>query len=100
MVRKRFKEKRKNRNKEELTDNWIGEEGVKAMCETLKTNTTLQSLNLDCKNEKRGEKIEKKGEEMQLFAGNEIGDDGAKAMCEMLKVNTTLISLNLWSDEE
>ena len=35
-----------------MTDNQIGAEGAKAMSETLKMNTTLTSLNLECESEK------------------------------------------------
>ena len=42
------KEKEKERN-EWMTDSGIGDEGVKSMSEMLKTNTTLKTLNMQCK---------------------------------------------------
>ena len=68
----------------------------------MKTNTTLQSLNL------RGEQEE--SEEDGLIAdmtsnqhphiGNSIGDEGARALSEALKRNTTLTRLNLSGEQE
>ena len=37
------------------TDRAIGAEGARALCEALKTNTTLQLLDLYCKKEEREE---------------------------------------------
>lgn len=44
-----------------MIGNYIGEKGVKILSETLKTNTTLKSLDLSCvkKKKKRNEKKEK-----------------------------------------
>ena len=39
-----------------MADNGIGVEGVKVMCEMLKVNTRLTSLNLCCEEEMRKEK--------------------------------------------
>ena len=44
-----------------MTDNGIGDEGAKAMSETLKVNTTLTTLNL-WSEEERKEKEEKERE--------------------------------------
>ncbi|CAE7689311.1 NLRC3, partial [Symbiodinium necroappetens] len=54
--------------------NNIRDEGVQAICEALKTNSTLTSVNL---------------EEFR------IGGEGGKAICEVLKCNFTLTSINL-----
>ena len=45
--------KRNERNDEGMTDNDIGDEGAKSMSEMLKSNTTLQSLNLGSEGERR-----------------------------------------------
>ena len=42
-----------------MTDNWIGDEGAKALGEMLKVNTTLTSVNL------YGEEEERKGKEKE-----------------------------------
>ena len=34
-----------------MTDNEIGKEGAKELCQSLKVNTTLTSLNLRCEEE-------------------------------------------------
>ena len=57
--------------------NKLGDEGVSVLCESLKTNTTLEKLDI---------------------AGgyqDELGASGAKIIAEMLKVNTSLNKLNL-----
>ena len=47
-------ERSKSRHKKPInTENWIGDEGARALSEALKTNTTLQSLNLWCEQEVR-----------------------------------------------
>ncbi|KAF9945675.1 hypothetical protein BGZ72_001106, partial [Mortierella alpina] len=58
----------------ELPDNSIGNEGVKALAEALKTNSTLTTLDL---------------------GHNSIGDDGVKTLAEALKTNKTLTNLDL-----
>lgn len=61
-----------------LFENRICFEGVKALAESLKVNTSLTSLTLGC---------------------NFVRDDGAKEISEALRVNTTLRSLNLYETE-
>ena len=70
--------------------------GAKSLCEALKVNTTLKTLNLACENKTQ---TNKKGTEERMI-GNEIGDEGAKVMSEMLRVNTTLTELNLEGEKE
>ena len=82
-----------------MTDNGIGVEGVKAMSETLKDNTTLTSLNLWSEKGRKMEK-RKKGINIEQMTGNKIGAEGAKEMSEILKENTTLTSLDLGGEEE
>ena len=79
------------------TGKGIGVERTKTICEFLKVNTTIRSLDLSSLL-KRMHEIENWGKRM--MAGNEIGDEGAKALSEMLNVNRTLTSLNLGSVEE
>ena len=78
-----------------MTVNVIGDEGAKSMSKTLKTNTTLASLNLG------GEEEGKNGESNdELMTDNKIGAEGAKSLSKMLKTNTTLTSLSLYGEEE
>ena len=64
--------------------NQIEYEGAKAISESLKINTSLNTLILGS----------------VLCDGNQIGDEGVKAISETLQINTSLSTLNLWSDEE
>ena len=60
-----------------ISRNKLGHEGVSVLCESLKTNTTLEKLDI---------------------AGgyqDELGASGAKIIAEMLKVNTPLTSLDM-----
>ena len=61
-----------------IGQNKLGDEGVSVLCESLKTNTTLEKLDI------------KGGYQDRL------GASGAKIIAEMLKVNTPLKSLNLY----
>ena len=45
-----------------MADNWIGDEGTKAVSEMLKVNTTLTSLNLRREEGKKRKKKRKKRE--------------------------------------
>ena len=62
--------------------NKLGDRGVSVLCESLKTNTTLEKLDI------QGD-------------GNwdTLGASGAKLIAEMLKVNTPLNKLNLWNND-
>ena len=75
----------------------MSSDGVKAICEVLKTNTSLTSLNLRCKGKRNGKK-EKEKKSDDWLTDNGVGAEGAKALSEMLKVNTTLTSLNIRSE--
>ena len=59
--------------------NDIGDEGVIAISEALKTNSTLTELMLDS----------------TWHSKNKIGPAGAQALADMLKVNSPLMDLNL-----
>ena len=57
-----------------LSDNSIGNEGARAIAQSLEKNCTLTSINL---------------------SDNSIGNEGAKAIAQALKTNTTLTSMDL-----
>ena len=63
--------------------NDIGDEGVIAISEALKTNSTLTELGLDSLSR----------------STNKIGPAGAQALAHMLKVNSALVSLNIEDNE-
>ena len=63
--------------------NDIGDEGVIAISEALKTNSTLTELMLESRYDLK----------------NKIGPAGAQALADMLKVNSPLVSLNLEDNE-
>ena len=62
-----------------IGQNKLGDEGVSALCESLKTNTTLEKLDI-------------RGGYKDMLP---LGASGAKIIAEMLKVNTPLTYLNL-----
>ena len=62
--------------------NDIGDEGVIAISEALKTNSTLTELMLESSRNSK----------------NKIGPAGAQALADMLKVNSALTSLNLYNN--
>ena len=56
----------KTKKKQDMTGNGIGDEGVKALSEMLKVNTTLTSLNLRCENkENRKERPNQRADNRQ-----------------------------------
>ena len=63
--------------------NGIGDEGVIAISEALKTNSTLTELGLQSK----------------WDSTNKIGPAGAQALADMLKVNSPLKVLNLYDNQ-
>ena len=79
-------------------DNRIGNKGTKSLSEALKTNTTLQSLNLGCEQEESVQDgwIGDITNNQHQQAGNWIGAGGARALSEALKTNTSLVSLSIW----
>ena len=66
---------------------------MKKLCEGLKVNTTLASLNLQSEEVKNGQ------DDIEIIdcvlTGNWIGDDGVKELSQLLKKNTTLTVLCL-----
>jgi hypothetical protein len=62
----------------DLEENEIGDKGATAFAKALKTNTSLQEINLN---------------------DNRIGDEGAIAISEALKTNSTLRKINLGHNE-
>ena len=89
-------------NKHKQSDNEIGAEGASALSEALKTNATLQSLNLEREHEESEDDawIADIANNKHKQAGNKIGAEGASALSDALKTNTTLQSLYLWSEKE
>ena len=81
------------------TDNMLQETGASALSESIKKNTTLQKLYLNClslfeRNKKHGARDKK----VVLYSSvNGIGESGATSLSDALKVNTTLTALHLGS---
>ena len=73
----------------------IGFAGAVALSEVLKTNTTLDKINLNrlTKGLFNGEQVF--GNEEQRKTVNGIGNEGAKVLFEALEENTTLTKLDL-----
>ncbi len=65
-------------------DNQIGKEGAEALADALKTNSSLQTLNLS------SEYYGRRG-----AAANQIGNEGAEALVDALKTNSSIQTLNL-----
>ena len=78
--------------------NEIGDEGTRALSEALKTNTTLQSLNLrrDQEESEEDEWIADIANNQHQQAGNEICEEGVRALNDAMEINTSLTSLHLW----
>ena len=68
----------------------------------MKTNTTLQSLNLGREQEEcvQNGRIAAIDNNQHQQADNEIGAEGARALSDALMINTTLQTLNLRSEQE
>ena len=78
-----------------LLGNYIGDEGAKAIAETLKTNTSLTELTLNSDEDSDSN-------DMRTYFNvldNNIEDEGAKAVAEALKMNTSLTEFTLYSDD-
>ena len=73
----------------QITDTGIGDEGVKTICEALKSNTSLKGLYLTMAQQQRFSFPHSQ------ITGNEIGAEGCKAIGEALKSNTSLTKLDL-----
>ena len=80
------------------TENGIGKVGTAALCEALKVNTTLYTLDISCTGEKQ---LTAKGLSwLSLrFTGNKIRKAGGVALGELLKVNTSLKSLRAGGED-
>lgn len=72
-------------------DYGIDDEGVKAIVELLKTNTSVTKIDLEIKEQSLLSHF-------ILHEENKIGVDGAKAIAELLKTNTTITKLELESN--
>ena len=68
----------------DLDSNNLGNEGARVLCEALKHNTTLESLNVGNRNGS---------------SSGDTKDGGARYFADMLKVNRALTSLNLWNNQ-
>ncbi len=78
------------------TGNQIGDEGASAISESLKINTTLTELNLDCDETKKQQmKNKRKMKSNKKWTDNQIGDEGRTKLSEALNTNTTLTVLVL-----
>jgi Leucine Rich repeat len=59
-------------------NNWIGDEGAKALAQALQSNNTVTTIHL---------------------SSNQIGDEGAKALAQALQNNNTVTAINLYRNE-
>ena len=78
-----------------MTDNQIGDEGVKSLSEMLKVNTKMTHLYLHSELEKkRNTKMNGLiSRVLIMFSDNGIGNEGAKALGDSLKTHTLLKKL-------
>ena len=83
-----------------MTDNQIGDEGVKSLSEMLKVNTKMTHLYLHSELEKKhkNEWIDIMRFVFFWFSDNGIGNEGAKALGDSLKTHTILKQLWLGSE--
>lgn len=77
------------------TNNAIGIEGGRAICELLSTNTSIIKLDLGVMNKHA---IFSKLFIFNIDIRNQFGDYGARAIGEALRVNTSITDLNLWNE--
>ena len=63
----------------------MGDKGVTAIADMLKTNSTLTTINLNCEFWNHS----------LTYPVNQIGDEGSTAIADMLKTNSTLTSIHL-----
>ena len=87
-------------------ENYIGVDGVTAIANTVKINTSLHTLTFEI-NKKIGVKVAtaiaealKTNSTLQVleFENNGQGDDGAKAFAEALRINSRLHRLSLYKN--
>lgn len=77
--------------------NKIDGNGAKALCETLKMNTTLKNLMMTSTLIHFDNIINIVY--ILFFSGNEIGEIGAQLFSDVLRTNTSLIKLDLTCNE-
>ena len=86
------------------TGNNIGEAGATSLSESLKTNTTLTELYMDCDDKNTQRAYTNKQITFFFFftalTGNDIGNTGTTSLSEALKSNTTLTKLSLRSEDK
>lgn len=80
-------------NNDSLINNNLRVEGIKALAESLKTNTLLTDLNIRFKALTTMTKHFFK--DMLLITTNNFGNEGCKMIGELLKTNTSLTQLYL-----
>jgi hypothetical protein len=80
----------------------LGIDGVKALADALKVNSTITSINLSYNNvDVDGAKALADALKVNStitsidLSDNNVGDDGAKALADAIKVNSTITSINL-----
>ncbi|KAL0238004.1 hypothetical protein GEMRC1_012478 [Eukaryota sp. GEM-RC1] len=86
----------------DLSWNYIGDEGARALANVMKVNTTVTSINLS-RNSISAKGIKVLAEALKVnsavtsinLGNNSIGDEGAVSLAEMLKVNSTLVRIDL-----
>ena len=86
------------------TGNVIGDTGTTSLSESLKSNTTLTKLYLNCE-DKSKKRHKRHSSAIHSFpstssTGNSIGDAGATSLSESMKSNTTLTELDLSSEDK
>ena len=82
------------------TDNMLQETGASALSESIKKNTILQKLYLNCLSIFERNKKKHGARDKKVVLGssvNGIGESGATSLSDALKVNTTLTALHLGS---
>ena len=75
----------------------IEKERARTLSDALRINTTVQSLNLEGKQDKseEGRQVSSIANHKSQQTENKLGDEGAQALSDILMVNTTHQSLNL-----
>ena len=77
------------------TDNGIGAEGCRALCEALKNNDTLTKLNISCNETFAGQNSVASSEHLKSYTGNNIGIDGCRMIVGVLETNISLVDVDL-----
>ena len=81
-----------------MAGNEIGVEGVKALCNALKVNSSLNGIYLGSWKMKDGQNRED-CEQGNEITGNTIGDNGIKSLCDVLETNTIILDFYIGSED-